>query len=159
MKKRKRFNLVERFCEGLSWKYLLSGVFVIFIGLLIWMNFFYFSICDNQECFDRNLETCSRAEFVRLDDMVFKYNILRRFDGKCVVNVELLSGDLSNKDSDRLEGNEMECYLNRGEIVIPESNMGDCHGLLKEGLQELVISKLHRHIVENLGELGEELGL
>jgi len=41
--------------------------------------------------------------------------------------------------------------------MIPESNIGKCTGLLKEGLQDLVIKKLHTYLVQNLGKLNLEL--
>ena len=41
-------------------------------------------------------------------------------------------------------------------MIFPESDINNCHGLLKEGLQDLFISKLHRYIVQNLGEINVE---
>ena len=51
----------------------------------------------------------------------------------------------------------MDCYVPLGSIVSPESNLAECHGLLKEGLQETIINKLHAYIVKNVGQIGEEL--
>jgi hypothetical protein len=69
----------------------------------------------------------------------------------------LLQGELNNQDSVKLEGNKMECKLPRGVVMIPESDIGNCHGLLKEGLQDLVIQKLHTYLVQNLGRINLEL--
>jgi hypothetical protein len=69
----------------------------------------------------------------------------------------LLQGELSNQDSVRLEGQEMTCFLPKGVVMIPESDIGRCHGLLKEGLQDLVIEKLHAYLVQNLGQINLEM--
>jgi len=42
-------------------------------------------------------------------------------------------------------------------IVDPESNINYCHGRLKEEMQSMIISNLYAYMVENLGEIGEEL--
>ena len=39
----------------------------------------------------------------------------------------------------------------------PVENLGLCHGLLKEGLQDLIIKKMHTYIIENMGKINEEL--
>jgi predicted nuclease of restriction endonuclease-like RecB superfamily len=73
------------------------------------------------------------------------------------VDVELLQGELNNQDSLRLEGFKMRCSLPEGVIMIPESDIGNCKGELKEGLQELIIEKLYTYIVQNLGRLNLEV--
>ena len=65
-----------------------------------------------------------------------------------------------NQDSIKLESQKMTCMLPKGIVMIPESDIGNCHGMLKEGLQDLVIRKLHTYLVQNLGKLNlEMLGL
>src|SRR3989338_2722717 len=76
---------------------------------------------------------------------------------KCKIEVKLLQikkGDLSFS---KLEGSSMNCYVQAGSTVAPESDLSNCHGDLKEGLQETIINKLHKYIVNNLGEIGEGL--
>ena len=51
----------------------------------------------------------------------------------------------------------MTCMLPEGIVMIPESNIGKCSGLLKEGLQDLVIRKLHTYLVQNLGRINLEV--
>lgn len=89
--------------------------------------------------------------------MIFEYTVRGTSGDSCVVNVELLQGELNNQDSIKLEGREMRCRLPSGVIMIPESDIGNCHGELKEGLQDLVIKKLHTYLVRNLGQLNLEL--
>ena len=42
-------------------------------------------------------------------------------------------------------------------IMNPESDIGSCHGPLKEGLQDLIIQKLHSYLVQNLGRINLEV--
>ena len=132
---------------------------VVFVALLGvgWLAFFSYDSCRDQACFDSNLRGCDRAEFVSGDDMIFKYMILGKEDGACEVEVELLQGELNNADSQKLERQKMTCMLPLGAVVVPESDISVCHGLLKEGLQDLIIRKLHTYLVQNLGRLNLEM--
>jgi len=56
-----------------------------------------------------------------------------------------------------LEGKDMLCYLPLGSISAPQENLARCHGSLKEEMQAIIIKRLHNYIVDNLGEIGEEL--
>tara|TARA_Y100000310_G_C20523406_1_gene734816 strand:+ start:510 stop:971 length:462 start_codon:yes stop_codon:yes gene_type:complete len=112
--------------------------------------------CDTWECFDSHLETCDRAEFIGGQRMIFEYKIEGKSGDDCEVNVELLQGELNNQESTKLEGHKMNCMLPYGVVMIPESDISNCHGLLKEGLQDLVIQKLHNYVVQNLGRINLE---
>ena len=134
----------------------------IFIALVVlafsaWYLFFNYEVCQDSSCFDESLRECDRARFVSGDDMIFEYFVKGKSDGNCEVEVELLQGELSNVDSAKLKGQVMTCMLPFGVVVAPESDIGVCHGLLKEGLQDLVIEKLHTYLVQNLGRLNLEM--
>lgn len=119
--------------------------------------FFGYAECESWDCFNSKLEDCSKVKFIGGDDMIFEYVIKGASGGECEVSVQLLQGELNNQDSIKLEMNKMSCYLPEGVVVIPESNIGKCTGLLKEGLQDLVIKKLHTYLVQNLGTLNLEM--
>ena len=89
--------------------------------------------------------------------MIFEYTIKGVERDECEVVVQLLQGELSNQDSIKLEMQKMTCMLPKGVVMIPESDIGNCHGLLKEGLQDLVIKKLHTYLVQNLGQINLEI--
>ena len=55
-----------------------------------------------------------------------------------------------------LEGKDMDCFLKLGLVISPEKSLKDCHGLLKEDIQEMIIQRMHSQIVENLGKINEE---
>ncbi|MFH1238376.1 MAG: hypothetical protein ABIH79_00780 [archaeon] len=124
----------------------------------IWKLFFSYPICDNWNCFNTNLESCNRVKFIgESNGLVFEYIIRGSSENICNVNIELLQGELSNQDSIKLENQEMICSLPLGVAITPESNIGNCHGLLKEGLQDLIIKKLYTYLVQNLGRINLEV--
>lgn len=134
------------------------AVFALLVLLfVVWANIFYYRNCENQTCFNDYLEDCKGARFISQGDMTFEYKILGRSSGNCVVNVRLLQGDLSEQDLLKVEGKQMKCELPLGLVAVPQSDIGNCHGELREGLQDLIISKLHKYIVQNLGEINEGL--
>ena len=51
----------------------------------------------------------------------------------------------------------MTCYMPRGIVMQPESDLNECHGLLKESLQDIIIERLHTYIVQNIGQISESI--
>jgi len=147
----------SRVKKGFHWRTILLFVLVIFLGWLVFLVFFSYEDCRNRQCFDENLKDCDRAKFVAGEDMIFEYAIKGKGGGGCEVSVELLQGELNNADSKKLEGQKMLCTLPLGVVMNPEADVGVCHGLLKEGLQDLIINKLHTYLVQNLGKLNLEM--
>ena len=142
----------------LKWKFIVGMVLLVVVLLVVvWVLVFGYGECDSWDCFNENLRRCDRVRFVGGADMIFEYTIKGVSGDECEVEVELLMGELNNQDSIRLEHQKMTCMLPRKIVMIPESNIGNCHGLLKEGLQDLVIKKLHTYIVQNLGKINLEL--
>lgn len=131
------------------------GIIVIVLAVLL--LFFGYNECDDWECFNSHLEGCNRVKFIGGTKMIFEYTIKGTKNGNCEVGVQLLQGELNNQDSIKLEMQKMTCMLPKGVVMIPESDIGNCHGLLKEGLQDLVIKKLHTYLVQNLGRLNLEM--
>ena len=131
------------------------GLAVLILG--IWLLFFNYAECEDWDCFNEHLRNCERVKFVGGSDMIFEYVVEGDSGSGCEVRVKLLQGELNNQDSIKLEMQEMVCMLPSGVVAIPESDIGKCHGLLKEGLQDLVIRKLHSYLVQNLGKLNLEI--
>jgi len=149
-------QVVER-RKFFSWKWLIALVVLAVIIYMVWFFFFSYASCSTWDCFNNKLEKCDRVKFIGGDEMIFEYSVRGKSGDSCKVGVELLQGELNNQDSIVMEGKDMVCSLPRGVIMIPESNIGYCHGLLKEGLQDLVIKELHATLVQNLGRLNLEL--
>jgi len=136
-----------------SCKWFVVLVILAVLIWVVWFVFFSYAFCDTRDCFNSRLEGCNKAKFVGGEEMIFEYTIKGFSNKGCEVRVQLLQGELNNQDSEKLETYEMTCYLPEGVIMIPEKNIGKCTGLLKEGLQDLVIKKLHTYLVQNLDNL------
>ena len=145
----------ERKYPNLKWFVIL--VVVVISIFLVWLIFYSFDDCKTQECFDEHLKDCSRSVFVGGDEMIFMYTIMGESGSACEVAVELLQGELNSEDSLKLENQEMVCMLPKGVVVAPSEDISKCHGLLKEGLQDLMIKKLHIYLVKNLGRINLEI--
>ena len=70
------------------------------------------------------------------------------------INRLIVKGDLDFVD---IEGNEMSCSVEKLGGNFPEKDMFRCTGLLKEKLQEYLINRMHDYVLQNLGEIKENL--
>ncbi len=128
---------------------------ILLVAVILSLHLFYFRKCENKTCFNDYLRDCKKAQYTSFSNMTFHYKILGKEDGNCSVNIKMLKGDFNNQDSLKLETKDMTCSLPLGVVMTPESDISLCHGLLKEGLQDLIIQKMHRYIVQNLGKINE----
>jgi len=138
-------------------KIILLSAILIIIALLIYLNFFYYAKCEDKSCFDSYLKECKRASFTKQGNITLKYLILGEKDDNCKVHMRLLSINLAEVDEIRLIGKSMFCEIPKGIVIEPESQIDNCHGLLKEELQNMIISNLHRQIVQNLREINQDI--
>lgn len=135
----------------IKWFTILTGTAIVVY--LIWLFFFSYTSCNDWTCFNKNLKSCSKANFIGGSKMIFEYSIIGKSNNLCNVNVKLLQGDLGSEESKKLEGHEMICSLTPKVVMLPESDLNSCHGILKENLQDLIIQKLHSYIAQNLGRI------
>jgi hypothetical protein len=136
---------------------LLFAVILILIGAVYFTFFFTYS-CDSLACFQAHQRECSRTHFINQEsDTVWDYKIVGEENKACQIEVKVLQVKQGETDRKKLEGESMTCYLPFGSDKSPESDISVCHGLLKEELQGMIIEKLHLYVVENIGEIGNEL--
>lgn len=140
-----------------GWKWFIILIALIILAWGIWFVFFSYAECETWDCFNNYLENCDKVKFVGGTDMIFEYVVEGVSDGKCEVGVRLLQGRIGNEESTELEMQKMTCMLPEGIMMIPESDIGNCHGELKERLQDLVIKKLYSYLVQNLGRVNLEV--
>jgi hypothetical protein len=50
----------------------------------------------------------------------------------------------------------MKCITSIGSGDMPEKNIENCHGELKEQIQGIIINRLYSQILQNIGKIGEE---
>lgn len=138
---------------------LFSSIIIILIIIisLVWVSITTYKGCQSWECFNENLASCSKTKFAGGRDIIFGYTIHGTSNGLCEVDVEYLQGEIANKYAQKLANKKMTCFLPEGIIMLPETELKNCHGILKEKLQEQVISKLHNFILQNLGQINKEL--
>ena len=138
----------------------------IFVGILIlivlvvaiYFSFFFYYECDDLACYRAHQEECVSTVFFRDTDLIsWNYKIEGKSNGECLVKVEVVDIKEGDSENEKLLGKNMKCEVDLGSSIFPESNLRRCHGELKEEIQELIIQKAHRYILDNVGEIGEEL--
>ncbi len=135
----------------------------IFIGLLIIVSYIIYSvlvyvpICENDSCFRNSLKKCNKATYIKDDDKkTIKYDIIGSSGTRCITKVKILQIKKGQNDLSNLEGKEMECRIPLGSIEDPDASLNDCHGRLREEVQEVIVQRLYSQIVENIGEISRE---
>ncbi len=132
---------------------------VILIGLVVSGYYLYSSInrCNSQECFYNSLADCRKTIYIAdSPETTLEYEILGISRGKCDVNVRMLEIKRGSTELSVLENQEMVCSLQLDLIVDPEKDLKNCHGILKEEIQNIIIQRMHSQIVENIGKVSEE---
>lgn len=135
------------------------GIIILIVAAAsIYLTFSYVEKCKNIACWEEKLTKCKKASYISDNkDITWRYIIKGKKAGSCLVNVEVIQIKQGLASTQILEGKSMNCYLPFGVVAPPESNPNICHGILKEEMQSLIIEKLHQYILENVGEIAEEL--
>ncbi len=137
---------------------ILIVIILIVTVAAIYFTFFYSKKCEDMACFNSALSKCRRVKFLNdAEDAAWLYKIKGKRGEECKVQVELLKLKEGSTDLLILEGKNMECFLPFSSVVSPQENLARCKGELKEGMQEIIIKRLHNYIIDNLGEISEEL--
>jgi len=146
MKKKKLITLI------------LAVVLVLALAVAIYFTWFFSYSCDDLACYREHQEKCLKTKFLNdANDVTWLYYIQGKSKGKCEIKVTALQIKEGATDKIVLQGKSMLCVLGMGDKTNPESDISRCSGELKEELQNLIIQNLHRYIIENLGEIGDEL--
>jgi hypothetical protein len=156
--------------EGGNWKLF---IILVVVGMVILISLLYITFhtkkCSDADCFNSAMSECSRASFVsEADDASWLYTI----DGPtgnflcsvihggcdiCNIRVKLLQVKNGTEEVGAIEGLDMNCALAFEYIGVPNADLSKCHGELKEGLQDLMINKMHAYILANVGKIGTDL--
>lgn len=140
------------------WIGILAGLFIILFCTATYFTFIYVKKCSNMECFNSELIKCNRASVIDdKEDGAWKYQIIDRDKNKCIINVKLVQLKEGTSNILKFQGTSMNCVLPYGKVAVPQSDLENCHGLLKEEMQKMMLNKLYNYITENLGQLSEEL--
>jgi hypothetical protein len=138
----------------------LGIIILLAVASVIYFTFFFKYKCadNNLSCFKAYQEKCIRSSVnAETVGLVWKYTILGKEDSKCKISAKVIRVTSGTLDKKVLEGESMTCYLNIGSVSLPDSDINNCHGLLKEELQTLIIKNLHSYVLQNVKEAGSEL--
>ena len=138
-------------------------IFCIVLGGII-LGLYFFGIdtknCSDFSCFQESLRYCKRTEFIRDDaETVWKYNVLGNAQKKdaCIIQVELLVIKKGTIDLEQLQNKKMDCVVMKSTTSLPEDDISSCTGILKEEIQEVMIQRMHNYLLQNLGQIQDEL--
>ena len=102
--------------------------------------------------------SCQRTEFVSEgSEASWGYKIIGERNQACSIRVKLLQAKEGSLEIDKIAGEEMTCYYPLGNFNYPEKDLDKCTGKLKEALQEIIIDKMHRYLIENLRDIDQGL--
>ena len=149
----KHYNKLKK-RVGLALIILITAL-VLFTGYFL---IFYARPCTDTSCFASAIETCRRVSWIREDAQASWLYVIKgnaEVDA-CKVQVKLLKMKQGTIDSEKLQGKQMTCILQKGETRFPEKDISRCSGVLKEELQDLIIQRMHNYLLENVGEIQEE---
>lgn len=135
-------------------------VIILVIIAAVSLIFIYFQNikCSDISCFNSAMSECKRASFINeLDDASWLYTIKGKSSDLCTINVKLLQVKKGTIETKAVEGLDMNCQLALGYAGTPNEDLSKCSGELKEGLQDLLIKKMHAYILSNVGQIGAEL--
>ena len=135
------------------------GIAAVVVALIVagYFIYFYSGQCFTQECFQNSLVKCERSFYFKdTPQTIMQYSINGKSGNNCMVGVNLLQVKKGTVELSPLEGKSMVCAIPFGIMMQPEENLKLCHGILKEEIQELIITRMHAQIVENLGKISEE---
>lgn len=137
---------------------IIAIVIVVLIALAVYFTYFNTKNCADYGCFKSAMASCSKMNYINEgQDASWGYTILGASGGDCIVRVKLLQAKQGTLNIDQLRGYYMDCAYSLGVTGYPESDLSKCHGRLKEELQQIVIQKLYQYIVDNLGQISDNL--
>jgi hypothetical protein len=143
-----------------GWKILLVVLILIVLVAAVYFTIFFYYKCDNNDmaCFKEHQRKCVKTKFINdKEDATWSFRIIGKADGNCNIEATILSIKEGSLDKEKLVGKSMICSVQLGLETSPESDLSNCHGILKEGIQEIMIKNAHAYIIQNIGSIGEEL--
>jgi len=137
---------------------LIAIILVLIAAIALYFLFFNKDICETNTCFSQAITECKKVSYILEDESVIKfYNVLGKKNNQCEVNVEVLQMKKGDIRLENLEGLDMNCFIPENTFVMPETDIKNCHGLLREAMQEEVIQRMHSQIIENLGQINNSI--
>ena len=142
----------------------IGGVLLFIFLVGYYGGVFRYDCAEDKGCFNERLKRCSPAMLVSVENNnVYSYEVGKSIGGKCEITIglERVEVGASPQVKRLLEGREMECsvpkdLLDTADVENFEAIFDYCHGLLKEGLYELIIQRMYSKVVSELSDVAEE---
>jgi len=133
----------------------LGVVFAVLLAATIYFFFIYKPECKTVSCFTSALVECKKSTFTSQQaTSLWFYSINGKSQDKCEVYVKAVSISSDAETKKALEGKSMICSIPVEDAgIAPESKIENCHGILKEGIQDQIIKKMHLFIIQNIGQI------
>jgi len=133
---------------------ILIAVILIALVWSIYFLFFRYTTCSDDKCFSTSLVKCNKVIYNRdTPDLLITYKILGASNNRCNINVKLIQVKHGSTSMAIFENKEMICSISLGSLTMPESNLQNCNGELRQEIQEAIINNMHSQIIENLNGL------
>ena len=141
------------------------AIIIILILIIILVLISYPKNCHTDlECFTQASVKCSKAKIAySMEGDVYTYTIKGERGDKCMATVffEQASETRTQNYKDLLEGKGMFCEVPLEKITGPyfevESLNDHCSGPLKEAFMTITIEKLYGIVVQNVGQISQEM--
>lgn len=143
---------------------------ILLVICLLVLTLFYTGVikkdCSrDKDCFNKALKSCDPAKYLSIrNNNAYSYSIKGRAGDKCVmvIRMEHMAAGTDMELIELLEGKNMVCrvpknYLEVDELEQIEDLIHYCTGPLKEGMYELIIEKLYGLIIQNMGDVINEM--
>ena len=142
-----------------------TSYFILFFLILISIPLIsYEKNCkQDQECFINAIKTCTPARVIlEKENSIYLYSIEGPKKNYCIINIKLEKAVGLEEEKQQLEGKDMNCKLTKENILEKDllntkEYLSECSGPLKEGIYELIISKLYGTISQNFGDILHEI--
>lgn len=141
--------------KELLWVLILTFVALIAIVAVLYY-YGYGKACQTEECFLDALTYCQKASYTTdKEGNIWTYkikNVLGFYKDTCIVEVKNVK--VASPTAKKIEGKSMICRIPKsyaGTFLEIHQKLEFCSGPLKEALQEILIDKLYKYIIQNLG--------
>ena len=141
------------------------AIFFILILIIILILISYPKNCHGDlDCFNKASTECSKAKLDHhINNDLYTYTIKGERDGLCMASVYFVKA-AQEKDpalKELLEGKGMFCEVPMENIKGPYYEVKDlndyCSGPLKEAFMHVTIEKLYGIVVQNIGQISQEM--
>jgi hypothetical protein len=149
----------EKKKEWVKSTFVIAVLILLLLGI-IYLLFVYKQSCKTQTCFGNALFKCSKAIYTKAEEnATWFYSVEGASKNTCAVRVKVLELKADAETVKALKGKDMTCSIPKelSGAFMPEEKIEYCHGMLKEGLQDLIIQKLHLFIVQNIGQINQTI--